>query len=52
MSRKEHLTKAIEDLNKGGGANAVKCILLLLTDIALSLATIADALTEKEQNDE
>lgn len=47
MGRVENFTKSLEDLNKGGGANAVKCTLLLLTDIALSLATIADALTER-----
>ena len=45
-NRYKELNKAIADNNTKGGMSFEKWIMLLLTDIALSLATISDALTE------
>lgn len=52
MSRLENLQDAIAHQNRKGGIPFDKWVTLLLTDIALSLATIADALTEKGDNDD
>lgn len=46
MSRYKELNKAIADSNTEGGMTFEKWVMLLLTDIALSLATISDTLTE------
>ena len=46
MSRYKELNKAISDSNTKGGMTFEKWVMLLLTDIALSLATISDTLTE------
>lgn len=49
MSRYKEFTDAIADQNRHGGVEYKKWIMFLLTDIALSLATIADALTEPRE---
>lgn len=45
-NRYKELNKAIADGNTEGGMTFEKWVMLLLTDIALSLATISDTLTE------
>lgn len=47
MTRIEQLTKALEKANMQGGASNEQWIVWLLTDIAVSLANIADRLTEQ-----
>lgn len=46
MTRVENLRETIDTLSRNGYRQA-DCQLMLLTDIALSLATIADTLKEK-----
>lgn len=45
-NRYKELNKAIADGNTEGGMTFEKWVMLLLTDIALSLATISDTLTD------
>lgn len=52
MSRYKEFTDAIADQNRQGGIEYKKWITFLLTDIALSLATIADALAGPEEESE
>lgn len=52
MSRYKEFTDAMAEQNRQGGISYEKWIMFLLTDIALSLATIADALTEAEEESE
>ena len=48
MSRLNDLQEAIANQNSKGGIPSDRWVTLLLTDIALSLATIADAMTRKD----
>lgn len=52
MSRYKEFTDAIASQNRQGGIDYEKWITFLLTDIALSLATIADVLTEAKEKSE
>ena len=52
MSRYKELTNAIANQNRQGGIEHKKWMTFLLTDIALSLATIADALAGPEEESE
>lgn len=47
MTRIEQLTKALEIQNENGGASNEQWMVWLLTDIAVSLANIADRLAEQ-----
>lgn len=47
MTRIEQLTKALEKQNMQGGASNEQWMVWLLTDIAVSLANIADKLAEQ-----
>lgn len=47
MTRIEQLTKALEKQNMQGGASNEQWMVWLLTDIAVSLANIADRLAEQ-----
>lgn len=47
MTRIEQLTKALEKQNMQGGASNEQWMVWLLTDIAVSLANIADRLVEQ-----
>lgn len=47
MTRTEWLTKALEKQNMQGGASNEQWMVWLLTDIAVSLANIADRLAEQ-----
>ena len=47
MTRIEQLTKALEKQNMQGGASYEQWMVWLLTDIAVSLANIADRLAEQ-----
>ena len=49
MSRYREFTDAIANQNMHGGIDYEKWITFLLTDIALSLATIADALESSQK---
>ena len=48
MSRLNDLQDAIANQNSEGGISSDKWVVLLLTHIALSLATITDAMTRKD----
>ena len=48
MSRLNDLQEAIANQNSKGGIPSDKWMVLLLTHISLSLATIADAMTRKD----
>lgn len=48
MSRLENLQDAIARQNRKGGIPFDRWVTLLLMDIALSLATIADAMTKED----
>jgi hypothetical protein len=48
MTRLEELTARLDNLNKNGGLPRDDWYMMLLTDIAVSLATIADELKEVE----
>ena len=48
MSRLNDLQEAIANQNSKGGIPSDRWVTLLLTDIALSLATIADAMTRED----
>ena len=48
MSRLNDLQEAIANQNSKGGIPSDKWMVFLLTDIALSLATIADAMTKED----
>ena len=48
MSRLNDLQEAIANQNSKGGIPSDKWMVFLLTDIALSLATIADAMTRED----
>lgn len=52
MSRYKEFTDAIAKQNRQGGVGYEKWIMFILTDIALSLATIADVLTKAEEESE
>ena len=49
MSRLNDLQEAIANQNSKGGIPSDKWMVFLLTDIALSLATITDAMTREER---
>lgn len=51
MNRLEKFIKACEANNKNGGLNKDQWITFLLTDIAISLATMADAMTDRGKSD-
>ena len=46
MSRLKQFQEACAEHNKNGGMNKDQWIMFLLTDIAISLATISDAMTD------
>ena len=48
MSRLNDLQEAIANQNSEGGISSDKWVVLLLTHIALSLATIADTMTRED----
>ena len=48
MSRLNDLQEAIANQNSKGGIPSDKWMVFLLTDIALSLATITDAMTRED----
>ena len=52
MSRVKEFTDALNDANKNGGMNQNAWTMFLLTDIALSLARIVDALEKERREDE
>ena len=52
MSRLENFQEACAENNKNGGMNKDQWIMFLLTDIAISLATISDAMTDGGESDE
>ena len=52
MSRYKEFTDAVANQNRQGGIDYKKWITFLLGDIALSLAIIADALTESKEESE
>lgn len=52
MSRKEEFIDYLKERNKDGGMSHQQWVPCLLTDIALSLAVIADALTERKEQEE
>lgn len=52
MSRLKNLQEACAENNKNGGLNKDQWIMFLLTDIAISLATISDAMTGGGESDE
>ena len=49
MSRVKEFDDVCKDANKNGGMNKTEWTLLLLTDIALSLARIVDALEGEDK---
>lgn len=51
MGRLEKLTNDLEEINDNGGYSKDNWILFFLTNINVSLATIADCLSEKGKQD-